>query len=99
MYDEPDDISADDIARVLRQSWSIEASDTTYQAVGFGSYHWRVTDVQHRRWFITVDRLDKLSAANDETFERLRAAYRPLQRCKCRATTSWLPQSRTDTAG
>jgi aminoglycoside phosphotransferase (APT) family kinase protein len=76
------------LAPMLERWWGMAAASVKYQAVGWGSHHWEVTDTAGRRWYLTVDELEskRLSAREPLTagFERLRAALaaaRDLQAC------------------
>jgi aminoglycoside phosphotransferase (APT) family kinase protein len=66
------------LAPMLERWWGVAAASVKYQAVGWGSHHWEVTDTAGRRWFLTVDELEakRLSAREPLTagFGRLRAA-------------------------
>ena len=57
MLTPPDGLSDADLAEALAAHWGLAASALAYQAVGFGSHHWAVTDVAGARWFATVDEL------------------------------------------
>jgi hypothetical protein len=74
----PDDLPEAALAPMLERWWGIAAASVTYQAIGWGSHHWAVTDTAGRRWFVTLDELahKRLSAQEPLTagFERLRAA-------------------------
>ena len=43
----------------LAAGWGLEARSADYLPVGFGSYHWLVSDAGARRYFVTVDDLDQ----------------------------------------
>jgi spectinomycin phosphotransferase/16S rRNA (guanine(1405)-N(7))-methyltransferase len=74
----PDDLPEDVLASALRQHWDVDAVELAYRPVGFGSYHWEVTDAAGRSWFATADQLANKRLTADETldtaFGRLRAA-------------------------
>lgn len=78
MLTPPADLPEDALASVLRQHWDVNAVKLAYRAVGFGSYHWEVTDAAGRSWFATADQLADKRLTADETldtaFGRLRAA-------------------------
>jgi spectinomycin phosphotransferase len=42
----------------LAEGWALEPATIDYAAVGFGSYHWIVSDALDRRSFVTIDDLD-----------------------------------------
>jgi spectinomycin phosphotransferase len=58
MRDRPSDFADDDLLAVL-PAFGITATETAYAPVGFGDYHWYVTDKEGRRWFVTVADLDQ----------------------------------------
>jgi Phosphotransferase enzyme family len=74
----PAGLSEDALASELARGWELTAASMIYRAVGFGSYHWEVTDAGGTRWFVTADDLrDKrrsLSEPLTAAFDRLRAA-------------------------
>ncbi|MBY8870326.1 aminoglycoside phosphotransferase family protein [Micromonospora sp. PLK6-60] len=45
------------LAAALADGWGLRVRASTYLPVGFGAYHWRVTDHDGRCWFVTVDDL------------------------------------------
>jgi spectinomycin phosphotransferase len=51
------------LRRGLRE-FGIEAAETAYAPVGYGDYHWTVTDADGRRWFATVADLAGASAGS-----------------------------------
>jgi hypothetical protein len=53
----PDDFDDSRLLSSLAEGWGIESRSADYLAVGFGSYHWLVTDTTGRRLFVTVDDL------------------------------------------
>lgn len=62
----------------LADGWGLEADRVRYAPVGFGSYHWEVTDPAGLRFFATVDDLDVkgwLGHDRDSAFGGLRAAF------------------------
>lgn len=52
----PDDITDNDLRRVLADHWDLTDVTLTYAAVGFGSHHWIATVAGDPAWFVTVDR-------------------------------------------
>jgi spectinomycin phosphotransferase len=66
MFSRPDDLADADVARVLAQGWGLIDVVVEYDAVGYGSHHWRV-DTGARRWFATVDDLDARHRTVDDT--------------------------------
>jgi spectinomycin phosphotransferase len=62
----------------LEAGWGLRVEQARYVPVGFGSYHWDVTDAAGRRHFVTVDDLDVkgwLGHDRESTFDGLRAAF------------------------
>ena len=53
----PDDFDDSRLLPSLAEDWGIESRSAEYLTVGFGSYHWLVTDTTGRRLFVTVDDL------------------------------------------
>jgi spectinomycin phosphotransferase len=51
---EPADVDQRDLARVLQEQWALIPERLQYAPVGFGDYHWDVTDTAGDRWFVTV---------------------------------------------
>ena len=74
----PDGLSDDALVRVLGDGWGLAVASIDYRAVGFGSHHWEVVDVDGVRRFATVDDLESkrqfLSEPEAAAFVRLRAA-------------------------
>jgi aminoglycoside phosphotransferase (APT) family kinase protein len=67
-----------ELMAVLAQGWGMSVASLQYQAVGWGSHHWAVTDAAGIRWFVTVDELENKRASAGEplatAYLRLRAA-------------------------
>ena len=57
MFTRPDDVTDADVVAALVEGWGLSTPRVEYAAVGYGSHHWRVTDVAER-WFVSVDDLD-----------------------------------------
>jgi hypothetical protein len=74
----PDGLSQDALASQLARGWELAVATMAYQAVGFGSHHWAVTDEAGARWFVTADDLeDKRQSLGEPltaAFDRLRAS-------------------------
>jgi spectinomycin phosphotransferase len=71
----PAALTDDQLAVALSHGWSWGATRLDYAPVGYGSYHWVVTDEGGTRWFVTAD--DLAARGPDraaETFERLQRA-------------------------
>lgn len=79
VFTKPADLTEETLAAALRDRWRFTASSLDYQAVGFGSHHWLVTNAAGERLFVTVDDLGaKLRTADDSTdaaFGRLGRAF------------------------
>ncbi len=76
MLTPPDGFSDNALVSVLAANWWLDVAAISYNAVGFGSHHWDVTDATGARWFITVDELQKrrqkLAEPLDAALERLK---------------------------
>ncbi|MEV0157799.1 phosphotransferase [Micromonospora sp. NPDC050686] len=57
MQDRPEGLDDVDLAAALADGWGLRVGASTYLPVGFGAYHWSVTDHDGRCWFVTVDDL------------------------------------------
>jgi spectinomycin phosphotransferase len=67
--DLPEGFDPGAIPEALADGWGFVVSSTEYSPVGFGSYHWTVTDAAGRRAFVTVDDLDRKSWLGDSRGE------------------------------
>ncbi len=78
MLTPPDGLTEDVLVPLLERGWQVTVNSIAYRAVGFGSYHWEVTDAAGTRWFVTADELhDKRPSRGeplDAAFGRLRAS-------------------------
>lgn len=61
----PDDLAEDTLRSALARHWGVTVASIGYRAVGYGSHHWEVTDVEGGRWFVTVDELETKRPARD----------------------------------
>ena len=61
MRSRPDALHESEVIAGLAEGWGLEVESARYAPVGFGSYHWDVTDAAPRRYFVTVDDLDHKS--------------------------------------
>ena len=62
----------------LADGWGVDVATADYAAVGGGSYHWVVRDVDGTRRFVTVDDLAQkpwLGDSRDAVFGGLRRAF------------------------
>lgn len=74
----PDALREGELLACLAEGWGLEVASARYRPVGFGSYHWDVTDAAGLRHFVTVDDLDHkgwLGHDRNSAFEGLRAAF------------------------
>lgn len=71
------ELDPDALAALVSERWGLPPLALTYQALGFGSHHWRAdaADGSGRRWFLTVD-VDVDPAGLDGAGERLGRALR-----------------------
>ena len=78
MRDVPNDIDTNVLVGALADGWGFDVERAEYVAVGAGSYHWVVTDLDGTRRFVTVDDLDQkawLGDTRDSACEGLRRAF------------------------
>jgi spectinomycin phosphotransferase len=74
----PDQFDSSALIGSLADGWGFDVATIEFAPVGFGSYHWVVTDVGGRRGFVTVDDLDRkpwLGDTRESAFEGLASAY------------------------
>jgi spectinomycin phosphotransferase len=74
----PAGVDDSDVVRAVADGWGIVAGSAEHLAVGFGSYHWIVTDEGQQRFFVTVDDLGTkawLGDTCDDAFAGLRKAF------------------------
>ncbi|HEX5534497.1 MAG TPA: phosphotransferase [Actinomycetales bacterium] len=57
MKDRPEGVTEAGLASALADGWGLEIRSAEYLPVGFGSYHWSVTDDDGQARFVTVDDL------------------------------------------
>jgi spectinomycin phosphotransferase len=75
----PEEFDAGALIMCLADGWDFDASTIEYAPVGFGSYHWAVTDAAGTRAFVTVDDLDRkpwLGDRRDAAFDGLARSFR-----------------------
>ena len=70
MLSEPTTLPRAALIDALYVAWSISVDSIEYAAIGAGSHHWSVTDVEGQRWFVSAD-----EAKTAETADTLRRAY------------------------
>jgi spectinomycin phosphotransferase len=74
----PEEFEAGALKGFLADGWGFDVEAADYAAVGFGSYHWIVTDFGGTRGFVTVDDLDRkawLGDTRDSAYDGLRHAF------------------------
>jgi spectinomycin phosphotransferase len=74
----PDNVETSALINALADGWGFEVERADYAAVGAGSYHWVVSDLDGTRRFVTVDDLDQkawLGDTRDSACEALRRAF------------------------
>lgn len=75
----PVDLADETIRGALATGWGFDAAHLDYQAVGFGSHHWKATSVSGDARFVTVDDLQSKKRDRDDTpdavFGRLVKAF------------------------
>jgi spectinomycin phosphotransferase len=57
VYARPADFTDAELAGDLRRHWRLAGPDLRYAPVGYGGFHWLVTDAAGARWFATASRL------------------------------------------
>ena len=78
MKSPPDDFDDSWLLPSLAEGWRIQSRSADYLTVGFGSYHWLVTDTTGRSLFVTVDDLcqkEWLGNTPEAALDGLRHAY------------------------
>lgn len=73
MRDRPAGFADDQLWTVLPE-FGVEPMSLAYAPVGFGDYHWYVTDKEDRRWFVTVADLDLKDYLGPDPLAGLRRA-------------------------
>jgi hypothetical protein len=74
----PEEFEASALIGSLADGWGFDVEAADYAAVGAGSYHWVVNDLEGTRGFVTVDDLDRkpwLGDTRDSVFDGLRRAF------------------------
>jgi spectinomycin phosphotransferase len=74
----PEEFEVGALIGALADGWGFEVEALDYAAVGGGSYHWVVRDLEGRHGFVTVDDLDVKPWFGDtraSTFEGLKGAF------------------------
>lgn len=74
----PEELEAGELIGLLADGWGFDVEGADYAAVGGGSYHWIVRDLEGTRGFVTVDDLDRkpwLGDTRESVFDGLRRAF------------------------
>jgi spectinomycin phosphotransferase len=74
----PEEFEADALVASLADGWGFDVEAADFAAVGGGSYHWVVRDVEGTQGFVTVDDLDRkpwLGDTRESVFDGLRRAF------------------------
>jgi spectinomycin phosphotransferase len=74
----PEGLHEGEVITSLAEGWGLDVNSARYAPVGFGSYHWDVTDATGRRYFVTADDLDHkawLGHDRESVFAGLRGAF------------------------
>jgi thiamine kinase-like enzyme len=74
----PEELETSALIAVLADDWGLDVEAVDYAAVGGGSYHWLVQDLDGTRSFVTADDLDQkpwLGETRESAFDGLRRAF------------------------
>jgi spectinomycin phosphotransferase len=74
----PEEFESSALSGFLADGWGFDVEAVDYAAVGAGSYHWVVNDLEGTRGFVTVDDLDRkpwLGDTRESVFDGLRRAF------------------------
>ena len=74
----PEELETSALIAVLTDDWGLDVEAVDYAAVGGGSYHWLVKDLEGTRSFVTADDLDQkpwLGKTRESAFDGLRRAF------------------------
>ncbi len=74
----PEEFEVGALVDALADGWGLEVATADYAAVGGGSYHWVVRDLDGTDRFVTIDDLDQkpwLAESRDSVFVGLRRAF------------------------
>ena len=74
----PEELETSALIAVLADDWGSDVEAVDYAAVGGGSYHWLVKDLEGTRSFVTADDLDQkpwLGKTRESAFDGLRRAF------------------------
>jgi spectinomycin phosphotransferase len=74
----PDEFDVDALRPAIQDCWGLAVEGVEYAPVGAGSYHWLVDARGGRRFFVTVDDLDRkpwLGDSRDSVFDGLKCAF------------------------
>jgi spectinomycin phosphotransferase len=99
----PEGVEADALIGSLADGWDFDVEAADYAALGAGSYHWVVSDLEGTRGFVTVDDLDGkpwLGDTRESVFDGLRRAFdtaTALRDCGLGFVVAPIPTSRGET--
>ncbi len=74
----PEEFETSTLIDLLADGWGFDVEGVHYAAVGGGSYHWVVEDVEGKRGFVTADDLDQkpwLGDTRESAFDGLGRAF------------------------
>ena len=74
----PEELETSALFAALADDWGLAVEAVDYAAVGGGSYHWLVKDLEGTRSFVTADDLDQkpwLGKTRESAFDGLRRAF------------------------
>jgi spectinomycin phosphotransferase len=74
----PEEFETSTLIDVLADGWGFDVEAVHYAALGGGSYHWVVEDIEGKRGFVTADDLDQkpwLGDTRESAFNGLRRAF------------------------
>jgi spectinomycin phosphotransferase len=101
----PEELEIGALIDFLAHGWGFDVEAVQYAAVGGGSYHWVVEDLNGRRAFVTADDLDRkpwLGDTRESVFDALEGAFATavaLRDAGLDFVVAPIPTSRGETAG
>ncbi|HEX5595421.1 MAG TPA: phosphotransferase [Micromonosporaceae bacterium] len=75
MKDKPEGMTEAELSSALADGWGLEIRSTEYLPLGFGSYHWGVTEDGGQARFVTVDDLGTDVGSREAAFAALGKAF------------------------
>ena len=86
MFTRPDGLTDGKVVDAVVAGWDLRVHHIEYAAVGFGSYHWWITDAWDGRWFVSVDdvvrRAEEFAEPTTAALRRLSAALSTARRLR-----------------